>query len=70
MGVDVVEILNVSEVSPSSYKLVNIGQVARFINTFSEFCQKNTQDTDTYSKLQCIHKEKGALSTNSGKKCI
>ena len=68
MGVDMVEILSVSEVSPSFQKPVNSGPVARFIHTFFELCQKNKKDTDTYSKLQHIHKEKGALSTNSSKK--
>ena len=68
MGVDVVEILSVSEVSSSSQKPVKSGQVARFIHTFPKLCQKNTKDTDTYSKLQHVHKERGALSTNSGKK--
>ena len=47
---------------------MNSGQVARFIHIFSELCQKDTKDTDTYSKLQRIHKERGALSTNNSKK--
>ena len=68
MGVDVLEIFSVSEVSPSSYKPVNSGKVARIIHTFSELCQKITKDTETYSKLQHINKEKGALTTNNGKK--
>ena len=68
MGIDMLEILSVSEVSPSSQKPVNSGPVARFIHIFSELCQKNMKDTDTYSKLQHIHKERGALSTNSVKK--
>ena len=36
--------------------------------THSPNLAENTKDTDTYSKLQCIHKKRGALSTNSGKK--
>ena len=67
-GVDVVEILSVWELSPSSKKPVSSGPVARFIHTLSELCQKNMKDIDTYSKLQHIHKDKGALSTNSVKK--
>ena len=63
-----IDMVNVSEVSPSSWKSVNSGQVARFIHPFSELCQKNTKDTDIYSKLQRIHKERGALSTNNSKK--
>ena len=38
MGIDVVEILSVSEVSPSPQKPVNSGPVARFIHTFSKVC--------------------------------
>ena len=68
MGIDVVEILSVSEVSPSPQKTVNSAPVARFIHTFSKLSQINTKDTDTYSKLQHIHKERGALSTNNSKK--
>ena len=67
MGIDVVEIISISEVSPSSWKPLNSGPVARFIHTFSKLCQKNMKDTDTYSKLQCIRKERGALSTNNSK---
>ena len=44
----------------------NCGLVATF--TYSLNCQKNTKDTDTYSKLQHIHKQRGALSTNNSKK--
>ena len=68
MGIDMVEILSVSAVSPSSQKPVKSGQVARFIHTFSKLCQKHMKDTDTYSKLQHIHKDRKALSINSGKK--
>ena len=68
MGINVVDVLSVSEVSPSSQKQANSGPVARFIYTFSDLCQKNMKDTDTYSKLQSIHKERGALSTNNSKK--
>ena len=41
IGVDVVDVLRVSEVSPSSQKQAKSGPVARFIYTFSNICQKN-----------------------------
>ena len=68
MGVDVAEIPSVWELSHSSQKPVSSRPVARFIHTLSEHWKKNMKDTDTYSKLQHIDKERGALSTNSVKK--
>ena len=41
IGVDVVDVLRVSEVSPSSQKQANSGSVARFIYVVSNVCQKN-----------------------------
>ena len=68
MGIDVIAILSVSEVSPLSQRPGSSGPVTRFTHTFSKLCQNNTKDTDTYSKLQRIRKERGALSTNNSKK--
>ena len=69
VGINVVGLLNV-EVSPLSQQpgnrviMVVRLQALHILWTLS----KNTKDTDTYSKLQRIHKEREALSTNSCKK--
>ena len=69
VGINVVGLLNV-EVSPLSQQpgnrviMVVRLQALHILWTLS----KNTKDTDTYSKLQRIHKEREALSTNNSRK--